>query len=44
MFCSHHLRVRVQGEQLQPGLTPHPGLNISGALMGKKKSSAESCG
>lgn len=33
MFYSHHLCVRVQGEQLQPGLTPHPGLNISGALM-----------
>lgn len=43
MFCNHHLRVRVQGEQLQPGLTPQPGLNISGALM-RKKSSAKSRG
>lgn len=43
LFYSHYLCVGVQGEQLQPGFTPHPGLNIFGALM-RTKSSAKSCG
>lgn len=35
---SFHLRVRVQSEKLQSGLTPHPGLDVSRALMRSKKS------
>lgn len=36
MFHNRHLCVRVQGEQLQSGLTPHPGLDISGTLKRNK--------
>lgn len=34
-----YLCVRVQGEQLQSGLTPHPGLDVSGALWRRHLSS-----
>lgn len=36
MFHNGYLCVRVQGEQPQSGLTPHPGLDISGTLKRNK--------